>query len=173
MTTRTFERSLSSAEHMEKSRLSIRLLQFFVTGFGVGYCPIAPGTAGSVLGVLLFLPFQTVPLLYALPALTLLFGIGVYTTHFSFALFGEKDPPKIVIDEIVAILLILFLLPPSIVWWVFGFLLFRVFDITKPLGIREAETLPCGWGVMADDAIAALYTLLILWPIHYFSGLFL
>lgn len=140
-----------------------------MTGFGVGYCPIAPGTAGSILGFLLFLPFHTAPRLYALPILALLFGLGIYTTHFAFAIFDAKDPSNIVIDEIVAILLVLFLLPPTatFIWWVFGFLLFRLFDITKPIGVREAERLPGGWGIMADDIIAALYTLLIIWPIHY------
>ncbi len=152
---------------MDKNK---QLFQCYVTGFGVGYCPIAPGTAGSILGVLLFLPFQTTPLFYALPVLGILFGIGVYTSNFAFALFGQKDPSKIVIDEIVAILLVLFLVPQSVVWWSAGFLLFRLFDITKPIGVREAEYLPGGWGIMADDAIAALYTLLILWPIHYLIG---
>jgi len=152
-----------------------QFFRFFVTGFGVGYCPIAPGTAGSILGVLLFLPFQTVPLFYALPVLAILFGMGVYTSNFSFALFGQKDPSKIVIDEIVAILLVLFLLPTSAVLWGLGFLLFRLFDITKPIGVREAENLPGGWGIMADDVVAAIYALFILLPIHYlgrYLGLF-
>jgi len=148
-----------------------RLLEFFMTGFGVGYSPIAPGTVGTVLGFLIFVPFQKVPLFYTLPFLLLLFGIGVYTTGFAFFIFGKEDPSYIVIDEMVAILLVLFLLPRSIIWWVFGFLLFRLFDITKPFGIRKAEHLPKGWGVMADDILAAFYTLLILRPIHYLIDL--
>ncbi len=154
-------------EQVESRSLS----KWFVTGFGVGYCPIAPGTMGTVLGLILFLPFHTAPLLYALPALAALFGIGVYTTGFSFAIFGKKDPSKVVIDEIVAILFTLFLLPSSAVLWVFGFLLFRFFDIAKPIGVREAERLPGGLGIMADDIIAALYTLLIIWPVHYLIAL--
>lgn len=148
-----------------------QFFRFFVTGFGVGYCKIAPGTFGSLLGFLIFLPFQTAPRLYALPVLAILFGMGVYTTGFSFALFGEKDPSKVVIDEIVAILVVLFLLPSaSFVWWVLGFLLFRLFDITKPIGVLEAEHLPKGWGIMADDIVAAVYALFIIWPIYYLWG---
>jgi phosphatidylglycerophosphatase A len=154
-------------EQVESRSLS----KWFVTGFGVGYCPIAPGTMGTILGLILFLPFHTAPLLYVLPALAALFGIGVYTTNFSFALFGQKDPSKVVIDEIVAILFVLFLLPISTspIWWIAGFLLFRLFDITKPIGVREAEHLPGGWGIMADDIVAALYTLVILWVIYYWT----
>ncbi len=159
---------------MDNAQLTMnnyQFFRFFVTGFGVGYCKIAPGTAGTFLGLLLFLPFQTAPLLYALPVLTILFGMGVYTTYFSFDLFGQKDPGKIVIDEIVAILLVLFLLPSSsFVWWVLGFLLFRLFDITKPIGVRSAEHLPGGWGIMTDDIVAAVYALFIIWPIYYLWG---
>jgi len=150
------------------SAINYQFFRYFVTGFGVGYCPIAPGTAGTILGFLLFLPFQTVPPLHALPVLAALFGMGVYTTNFSFAIFGEKDPSMVVIDEIVAILLILFLLPPfaGFIWRAAGFLLFRFFDITKPPGVREAENLPGGWGIMTDDIIAAFYTLPVLWLIY-------
>ncbi len=152
-----------------------KITRFFVTGFGIGYVPIAPGTAASLLGVLLFIPLQSVPLYYALPLLFLLLGVGIYTTNFAYALFGKKDPSCIVIDEIVAILLVFFLIPSFFVWWTAGFLLFRFFDITKPPGVREAEKLPGGWGIMADDIIAALYTLLILWLTDYLiqGGLFL
>jgi phosphatidylglycerophosphatase A len=139
-----------------------KIVRLWVTGFGIGYLPIAPGTAASLLGVGLFLPLQFIPLHYALPFLILLLGIGIHTTHLAYALFGKKDPSCIVIDEIVAILFVLFLVPPSFVWWTAGFLLFRFFDITKLPGVREAERLPGGWGIMADDIIAALYTLLIL-----------
>jgi phosphatidylglycerophosphatase A len=137
------------------------------TGFGVGFLPVAPGTWGTILGFLLFLPMQKVPLLYALFAWTILFGTGVYASHVSIGFFGEKDPSRIVIDEIAAIFLVLFLLPASILWQLSGFLLFRLFDITKPPLVREAESLPGGWGIMADDLMAAIYTILILQFTHY------
>jgi phosphatidylglycerophosphatase A len=73
-----------------------------------------------------------------------------------------KDSPQIVIDEIVAMLLVLFLLPSSLRWQIGGFLLFRFFDIAKPPPIRILEGLPGGWGIMADDLLAALYTISLL-----------
>ncbi len=145
-----------------------KIVRWFVTGFGVGYLPIAPGTAGSLLGLLLFLPLQAVRLPYVFLFLLLLLGLGVYTIQLALPLFfKKKDPSEIVIDEIGAMLLILFMLPASAIWWGLGFLLFRLLDITKPLLIRKAEKLPGGWGVMADDLMAAVYTLLILRSIHY------
>lgn len=138
------------------------MAKWFVTGFGVGYSPRAPGTAGSLLGMLLFLPIQSMPLHYALLFLALLFVASVYIINFSLASFVRKDPREIVIDEIWAMLLILFMIPSSFIAWILGFILFRFFDIRKPLGIRKAERLPGGWGVIADDLMAAIYAIVIL-----------
>ena len=139
------------------------------TGLGVGYLPIAPGTAGTVLGFILFLPVQTAPLIYAIPAWAGLFAIGVYASHLSITYLGQKDPKSVVIDEIAAIILVLFLIPASLLWQSFGFLLFRLFDITKPVGVREAEYLPGGLGIMADDLVAALYAIALVWLFYYIS----
>ena len=149
----------------------MRIARWFVTGLGVGYLPRAPGTAGSLLGVILFIPIQSIPRPYAFLFLTLLFIVSVYTINLSMPFFVRKDPREIVIDEIWAILLVLFMVPSSLVAYFFGFVLFRFFDIAKPIGVREAEHLPGGLGIMADDIIAALYTLLIIWPIHYLVAL--
>ncbi len=141
--------------------------RWFVTGFGIGYSPFAPGTAGSFLGLILFLPIQSISIAYAIPFLFLLSGLGVYAANIALPLFFKsKDPSEIVIDEIVAILFVLFMIPTSPVWWGAGFLLFRFFDIKKPFGIRQFEKLPGGWGIMADDLIAALYTILILQSVN-------
>lgn len=137
----------------------MKIARWFATGFGVGYLPRAPGTAGSLLGVLLFLPMRLMPHPYAIPFLALLFIFGVYMTNLSLPLFTRKDPREIVIDEIWAMLLVLFMIPPSLIAWTLGFILFRFFDIKKPSPIREAERLPNGWGVMADDLVAAAYTI--------------
>jgi phosphatidylglycerophosphatase A len=69
-----------------------------------------------------------------------------------------KDSSEIVIDEIVAMMLVSFLLPAAPGWWAAGFLVFRFFDISKPPPIRALEKLPGGWGVMVDDLLAAGYT---------------
>ena len=69
-----------------------------------------------------------------------------------------KDASQIVIDEIVAMMLVSFLLPASPGWWIAGFFVFRLFDISKPPPIRAIEKLPGGWGIMMDDLLAAGYT---------------
>lgn len=136
------------------------------TGLGTGYSKVAPGTAGSILGFFLFLPLQKLPLLYALPLCGALFLAGVYTSNLAIHFLGGKDPKSVVIDEIAAIALVLFLAPASLLWQLFGFLLFRVFDITKPPGVREAESLPRGWGIMTDDFIAAIYAIILVRLTH-------
>jgi phosphatidylglycerophosphatase A len=148
-------------------KLARRFLSLSVaTGFGTGYSKVAPGTVGSLLGFLLFLPLQELPLFYALPLCGALFGAGVYASNAAIHFLGEKDPKSVVIDEIAAIILVLFLVPASLPWQLLGFLLFRLFDITKPLGVREAESLPLGWGIMADDFIAAIYAIILVRLTH-------
>lgn len=128
------------------------------TGMGVGYFPGIPGTAGSLAGFLLFWPFRGLSGWGAALILIFLFGIGVYTAGLSEDFFKMKDASQIVIDEIVAMMLVSFLLPASPAWWAAGFLVFRLFDISKPPPIRAIEKLPGGWGIMMDDLLAAAYT---------------
>ncbi|HIE65833.1 MAG: phosphatidylglycerophosphatase A [Nitrospira sp.] len=132
------------------------------TGLGVGYFPFFPGTIGSLFALLLFLLLQHLPTAIFMLFLLLLFGLGVYSSYLYEASFKKKDASEIVIDEIVAMLIVLFFLPASVIWWIAGFLSFRLFDITKPPPIRIFERLPGGWGVMVDDLIAAGYALGIL-----------
>jgi phosphatidylglycerophosphatase A len=129
---------------------------------GVGFFPLFPGTIGSLFGLLLFLLLQHLSTATFMLFLFFLFGLGVYSSHLSESFFKKKDASEIVIDEIVAILLVLFFLPASLFWWTAGFISFRFFDILKPPPIRRFERLPGGWGVMVDDLIAAGYALGIL-----------
>jgi len=128
------------------------------TFFGIGFIPFAPGTLTSMVIVLLYKYYLyrfSWPL-YAL-ILILLFFIGVYvSTKYSTAL-NKKDPRKIVIDEAIGQLLVLFRM--SNAWFpvLSCFILFRVFDIVKPFPIKKVETLPAGWGIMLDDVVAAVY----------------
>lgn len=140
----------------------MRWVQWIATGFGVGYSPLMPGTLGSLLGLLIFLLLRPLsPVSYSLFFL-LFFALGVYTSGACESVFQKKDAGEIVIDEIAAMLLVLPLIPASAGWWTAGFLMFRFFDITKPKPIRAVEKLPGGWGVMADDLIAAGYAILLL-----------
>lgn len=132
--------------------------RWIATGFGVGYLPVAPGSAGSLVGFFLFWLFQDFPPVYESLLLALLLGLGVYTSGRSELFFKMKDPSQVVIDEIGGMVLVLILLPSSWPWRIAGFFIFRCFDIIKPPPTRSFEKLPGGWGIMLDDLWAAGYT---------------
>ncbi|TLY33145.1 MAG: phosphatidylglycerophosphatase A [Ignavibacteria bacterium] len=131
----------------------IRLL---ATGLFSGYSPIAPGTAGSMLGVAIYLipGFEAGAVLAV--AIIVTFLLGVYVSAQMENDLGE-DPPVVVIDEVVGMWISLFLLPKT-VWVVsLSFLLFRAFDIFKPPPARRLERNKNGWGIMLDDVAAGVY----------------
>lgn len=119
----------------------------------VGYFPIAPATAGSavVTAAAWFLP--VLPLPWSLALLALVTGIAIVCAGIAEETLGHDAHP-IVIDELVGQWIALLFVPRSLVAYGAAFLLFRLFDIWKPLGAREAQALPGGWGVVTDDVIA-------------------
>jgi phosphatidylglycerophosphatase A len=141
------------------------------TVFGVGYSPVAPGTAGSLAGLLVYLPLRWVgsPAL-ELAAIVVVFVAGALAATAAEEHFGHIDPGPVVIDEVLGMLVTLALLPVSITGALVGFVLFRIFDVVKPPPSRQLEALQGGWGVMADDLMAAIYGHLVLrglawlWP---------
>ncbi len=133
---------------------------------GVGLAPIAPGTAGSLVGLVVAAAVGRVPLSVPWPGILLAgltlvtFLVGVRAAGDAEKFFGGKDPGQVVFDEVVGQMLTFLARPgASWVWLVAGFLLFRFFDIVKPFPARRAERLPGGWGVMVDDIVAGLYSL--------------
>ena len=127
----------------------------------VGYSPVAPATAASavVTAVAWFLP--TMPLAGAIALLAVSALIAVWAAGEAEQELGHDAGP-IVIDELVGQWIALLFAPHRIGVFVAAFFLFRLFDIWKPLGAHEAQALPGGWGVVADDAIAGATTLLVL-----------
>lgn len=136
-----------------------RLVLFLATGFYSGYSPVAPGTAGSVVGAAAY--FLLLPLGWPIyVAVTLAVTIlGIWVSGRAETLFGQKDSKHIVIDEIAGQLIALFMAPP--VWWAVlaGFGLFRLFDITKVWPVSAFEKFKGGAGVMLDDVAAGLLAL--------------
>jgi phosphatidylglycerophosphatase A len=126
-----------------------------------GYCPIAPGTAGSLAGLLIWWFGADLNIWLQLSFVVTLFFLGVWAATLAEKDWGH-DAGRIVIDEVLGMWVTLWLLPKS--WWLFavGFLLFRAFDIIKPLGARQSQKLPGGWGVMVDDLLAGIYANLVL-----------
>jgi len=136
--------------------------QWVATGFGIGYAPAAPGTAGSVLGLLLYLLVlrRASPALYASVLLGILI-LGGYTAGRTEQALGKTDPRQVVIDEILGMLLTYFLLPVGLIGGALGFMFFRLFDILKPPPLRWLQKRPGGAGIMLDDIGAAVYAHLL------------
>lgn len=135
---------------------------FVALGFGSGLWPKGPGTAGTLAGWLLY-PFIRAPLSEPLFAglLVACFLFGILACERTGRSLGVSDPGCIVWDEIVAIWLVLWLTPDTLLWQAVAFGLFRFFDIVKPQPIRWVDThAHGGFGVMIDDILAAGYTLL-------------
>ena len=136
---------------------------FIATCGYVGYVPVAPGTAGSIAGLVLY---GAAGLLggtqVEIGVLAVVLAVGVWSSAASERHLGETDPGVIVIDEVAGMLITLLALQPTWGGVLAGFLAFRFFDVVKPFPARWAERLPGGWGVMADDVIAGLYAHLVL-----------
>jgi phosphatidylglycerophosphatase A len=211
--------SESSSEASSTAQRKPRFAILIATAAGLGYLPKAPGTWGSLGGFLLFavpacLWFgPEVPYMLAngsvgdfsyvnLPAgyfdqfvwtyiilFLLISSVGVWAAHCAAEFWRQKDPGRVVIDEVSGQFLTMLLGSGVPVWWkvaelrywtlapgfilmrsalnwkylLLGFILFRVFDIWKPFPARQAESLPGGWGIMADDWIAGIYAAIGLW----------
>jgi phosphatidylglycerophosphatase A len=207
----------SSGEVIPAARRKPHLALFMATAAGLGYFPKAPGTLGSLAGLLVaLLPLwllvalgivsndhqvRSVSLLggdafdpflgYHICAAALIGAVGVWSATRASAYWSQKDPQRVVIDEVSGQHLTLLLGCGMPIWWrnaqpywhwdqippglvtvnaalnwkylLLGFILFRVFDIWKPFPARQAESLPGGWGIMADDWIAGIYAAIGLW----------
>ncbi|MGH9717926.1 MAG: phosphatidylglycerophosphatase A family protein [Candidatus Acidiferrales bacterium] len=204
-------RNAASPQH-KKPRISL----FLATACGLGYIPAAPGTFGSLAGlVLVLIPFQILddigasgfqsvavgnvsvdPLLVIQVVVAIFIALlGVLVASRSARHWLQKDPQRVVIDEVSGQYLALLLGSILPVWgrsaahswapgglgfityqstlsWKYlllGFILFRVFDIWKPFPARQAESLRGGWGIMADDWMAGIYAGLCLWAARGFG----
>ena len=139
--------------------------RLIANGFGAGLLPIAPGTWGAAVAALMM-----VPLMWAAPPviqLVLIAAIVVFSFWCAKAvdMFADEwgeDPSRVVADEMVGMWLTLVGLPLNLLNIGLGFLLFRFFDIAKPLGIRRMEAIPGGWGVVLDDVLAGVYANILL-----------
>jgi len=130
--------------------------------------PFAPGTWGSLPGILLWLVVPANPL-WQLSVAVLGFLFGVWLCGESARRIGVHDHGGIVWDEIIGMYLTLLVIPPEPVWILAAFILFRIADIWKPWPIRDLDhRLGGGLGIMLDDVIAALYAALILLIFRYF-----
>jgi phosphatidylglycerophosphatase A len=140
-----------------------RLALLVATAFGSGYSPIAPGTAGSAVGLLVVLLLRAVDAgpVGDLVATVALFGAGTWAAGVSERHFGREDPGPVVVDEVMGMVVTVAFLPVSIAGAIVGFFLFRVFDVVKPWPANRFEHLGGGLGIMADDLMAGIYSNLV------------
>ncbi len=137
-------------------------------GFGTGYMPKLPGTAGTLVGVIIYLPLQSLDWIYYLAIVVALFLLGVWICESTATALGVHDHSAIVWDEIVGYLFTMLAAPAGWVWIVLGFCLFRLFDIWKPWPISLLDkSVHGGIGIMLDDIVAAIFSLIILQVIAY------
>jgi len=138
----------------------VNLLAF---GFGTGLSPVAPGSVGSLLGVLLAWVTLDLTLAMQIGVAVLLSVSGVWICGESARRIGVHDHGGIVWDEIAGMYVTLLVAPPTVSAWVLAYLLFRALDIVKPWPIRDLDhSMGGGLGIMLDDLVAALYAAILL-----------
>jgi phosphatidylglycerophosphatase A len=143
-------------------------VSFVALGFGSGLAPVAPGTAGTLAAVPLYLLLQDLPLaVYLAVVAAMLFG-GVPVCGYTAGRLGVHDHPAIVWDEVVGYLVTMIAAPAGWQWVVAGFALFRLFDILKPWPIRWFDRqVHGGAGIMLDDVIAGVFAAAVLQGVAY------
>jgi phosphatidylglycerophosphatase A len=141
------------------------------SGLGLGYSPLAPGTFGAALGVVLFWLARGWPLWAHVVGTLALFFAGVAASQRLATLMGKKDPGRAVVDEVAGMWVSLLALPFTPRTALLAFIAFRITDTLKPWPARQMEDLPGGWGIMADDMMAGVYAnllvriALLVWPL--------
>jgi phosphatidylglycerophosphatase A len=166
-------------EQTSNRSIGDKLILLIATGFGSGYSPVAPGTAGAIIGVGLFLASRLAERAYgtkyaALGVCWALIFLGIWASARAATLFAAKDPRQIVIDEIAGQFVALLLTPglsesiesgsvkKAVYLSLLCFAFLRLFDIVKPYPIKKLENLKSGLGVMADDVMAGVYAGVVL-----------
>jgi phosphatidylglycerophosphatase A len=135
-----------------------RLAVFLATVGYLGYFPVAPGTVGSAVGLVVYLlVWWTQTAAVEVGLILLVFAVGVWAGTTAERYFGGIDPGPVIIDEVLGMLVTLAFIPVGLSGAIAGFLLFRIFDVAKPYPAGRLERLHGGLGVMADDAMAAVY----------------
>lgn len=133
------------------------------TGFYSGYLPKAPGTWGSLVGLLLFYLLHGLSLPTYLAAVAGLFVVGFFTAGGAEKILDNRDPGVVVIDEIVGMLVTMIAVPVTPFAMALGFILFRIFDIAKPFPVNFFDQhFHGGLGIMLDDVVAGIYSLILL-----------
>lgn len=137
------------------------IVKLTASGLGTGYAPVAPGSWGTIPGLVLAWILFRYGWQVQLPVTLVFLVLAVWSASAAERIYGH-DAKKIVIDEIAGMLVALVFVPFLWQYYLLGFVIFRILDVWKPWPAANWENLPRGWGVMADDFAVAIYTNVIL-----------
>lgn len=133
-------------------------IKLFATVFGVGYCPVAPGTVGTIAGAGFYFLMRNMPLPHYIIFVLVFIFMASWVADIAEEIFTEEDPQKVVIDEVAGFLVTMIGFQFNWILVVAGFILFRIFDIIKPFPIRQLEKrITGGFGIVLDDVLAGVY----------------
>lgn len=132
------------------------------SGLFTGYFPYAPGTIGSILALIIYLIVPGFTQFYIIiPLIIITFLLGVNLGSKFEAVYG-KDPKQFTLDEFVGTWIALLLTPNSFWWLLFSLIVWRILDILKPYPANKMENLNGGFGIMMDDVVSGMYSLIII-----------
>jgi phosphatidylglycerophosphatase A len=151
--------------------LNEKLITFLATGFGSGLSPFAPGTMGTLVGVVICLLCLPLPWPMRLLTVLALSALSIYVAEQAEKIYQKKDDQRIVIDEIIGFQVTMLPVAITVLNLCAGFVLFRIFDILKPFPINNLQRLPGGWGVVIDDVVAGIYAGAVMMLLIYFGVL--
>ena len=152
--------------------MKINFLEKFIgSGFYTGYSPFISGTVGSLAALIIYLIPGFEKLFIIIPAIIIFMIYGIYLGNKFEAEYG-KDPAQCTVDEVVGTWISLIALPKTVGIIIIAFFLWRILDIIKPPPARNLERLKGGLGIMIDDVISGIYTLIIMHLVVYLFGSF-
>ena len=144
-------------------RALLHPVNFLALGFGSGLAPVAPGTAGTLVAIPVYLLLQPLALDLYLPLVAALFVAGIPMCAYTAKRLHVHDHPGIVWDEVVGYLVTMAFAPAGWLWIVAGFVLFRIFDVAKPWPIKWFDRqVNGGLGIMLDDLVAGVFAAAVL-----------
>lgn len=147
-----------------------KLIKLLATGFGAGLAPVAPGTTGTLVGVLICLIFFSLPWLLRLLIVIFLVVLAIFIAERAEQVYRKKDDQRIVIDEIAGFQVAMLPVEITGLHLLVGFVLFRIFDILKPFPLRDLQKMPGGLGIVLDDVAAGIYAGVLMLLLARFFG---
>lgn len=149
-----------------KMKASVAISSFFY----IGFFPYSSGTLASIVTALIWFFFINLEVFPYLILILFITVAGTFVINKSLKHFQDSDPHAVVLDEVCGILITLIGAQHNFKNLLIGLVLFRFFDILKPLFIRRLEALPRGYGIMADDVLAGVYSMVLLSLFNYLGG---